>query len=103
MVESQGYLAYTGQWVGTPHTDQYGLNLRFPDGTLTSLPLPFASEVAIARPNTMEFTGDTFVYTVTFSSQEVTNEGQSLIHLAGTYRYTVDLTERMVSLTVTES
>ena len=33
VVENQGYLAYTGQWVGTSHTDQYGLNLRFPDGT----------------------------------------------------------------------
>ena len=28
------------------------------------------------------------------------NEGQSLLHLAGTYRYTVDLTAKTISLTV---
>ena len=28
------------------------------------------------------------------------NEGQSLLHLAGTYRYTVDLAAKTISLTV---
>lgn len=102
-VEGQGCLAYTGQWVGVPHTDQYGLSLRFADGTLASLPLPMASSIAVALPDEMEFREGTFVYTVTFSDQLLTNEGQTLIHLRGTYRYEVDLTSKTVSLTVLES
>lgn len=48
----------------------------------------------------MTFTGGTFVYTVVFSDQLLDNEGQSLLHLAGTYRYTVDLAAKTISLTV---
>ena len=102
-LEGQNCLAALGQWVGTPHVDQYSLCLRFSDGTMADLPLPRSNEVNIAKPDTMEFTGGTFVYTVTFSDPAVTNEGQTLLHLAGTYCYEVDLAARTVSLTVLES
>ncbi len=102
-LEGQDCLAALGQWTGTPHADQYSLFLRFSDGTLADLPLPRSNEVNIARPDTMAFAGGTFVYTVTFSDLAVTNEGQTLLHLAGTYRYEVDLAARTVSLTVLES
>lgn len=102
-LEGQNCLAALGQWVGTPHTDQYSLCLRFPDGTMADLPLPRSNEVNIAKPDTMGFTGGAFVYTVTFSDPAVTNEGQTLLHLAGTYCYEVDLAARTVSLTVLES
>jgi VCBS repeat-containing protein len=48
----------------------------------------------------MEFTGDTFVYTVRFAEELLGDEGQFLIHLKGTYRYTVDLANKAVSLVI---
>ena len=101
-LEGGDCLAVLSQWVGTSHTDQYVLSLRFADGTLADLPLPRSSEVNTAKPDTMAFTGGTFVYTVDFSELAATNEGQTLLHLAGTYRYEVDLAARTVSLTVLE-
>lgn len=101
--EGEGCLAVLGQWVGTPHTDQYNLILRFPDGTLANLPLPSSSPVNAAPPDTMEFSGGSFVYTIDFPEDFVFYESQVLLHLKGTYRYTVDLETKTVSLSVTSS
>ena len=99
--EEAGCLAILGQWVGTPHTDQYNLLLRLPDGTLANLPLPSSNPVNVAPPDTMAFSGGTFVYTINFPEDFVFYDSQTLLHLAGTYRYTVDLAAKTVSLTVT--
>ncbi|MBP3479797.1 MAG: hypothetical protein J6K03_10035, partial [Oscillospiraceae bacterium] len=98
--EGEGYLAYTGQWVGTPHMDQYALDIRFADGATASLPLPRNGYWGSALPDTMKFEGGKFVYEKAFPTEEVTNEGETLIHLKGTYHYEVDLVAKTVSLTV---
>ena len=100
-VESGGNLAWLGQWVGTPHMNQFDLTLRFADGTDAYLPLPSDSMMSIAPPESMAFQNGQFLYTVTFPTTETT--GGQLIHLAGTYHYTVDLAAKTVSLTVTEN
>ena len=101
--ESGGNLAYLGLWSGTPYTDQYALVLRFADGTDAYLPLPNASAMGIAQPDSLEFRDAQFLYAVTFPTQAVSSDGLELIHLAGTYRYTVDLAAKTVSLSVTEA
>ncbi|MDO4315454.1 MAG: M56 family metallopeptidase [Oscillospiraceae bacterium] len=102
--ESAGSVAYVGQWVGTPHMNQYGLSIRFADGTLANLPLPSDDSVmGIAPPDSMSFSGGKFVYEALFSEELVINEGHTLIHLAGTYRYEVDLSAKTVSLTVLDA
>ena len=98
--EGAGCIAYTGQWVGTPHMDQYTLGIRFADGTTASLPLPRNGYWGSALPDTMRFEGGKFVYEKAFPTEEVTNEGETLIHLKGTYHYEVDLAAKTVSLTV---
>ena len=77
------------------------LYLRFSDGALASLPLPRDQAVGTALPDAMAFSGNQFTYQVQFP--EEASDGETLYHLAGTYRYTLDLTARTVSLTVTES
>ena len=99
--EEAGCLAILGQWVGTSHVDQYYLMLRFPDGALARLPLPMSNPVNVAPPDTMGFSGGTFVYTVSFSEDVVSLDGESPLHIKGTYRYTVDLAAKTASLTVT--
>lgn len=99
-VEGEGCIAYTGYWAGTPHMDQNALSIRFADGTRAALPLPQSYEMGVAAPDTMEFSEGTFRYTIAFSQELLTNEGQSLLHLAGTYCYTVNLSTKTVSLTV---
>ncbi len=98
--ENSGAIAWLGQWVGTPHMDQFVLTLRFADGTDAVLPLPSESMMSIALPESMAFQDGQFLYTVTFPTTETV--GEQLIHLAGTYHYTVDLAAKTVSLTVTE-
>ena len=98
--ENSGAIAWLGQWVGTPHMDQFVLTLRFADGTDAVLPLPSDSMMSIAPPESMAFQNGQFLYTVTFPTTETA--GGQLIHLAGTYHYTVDLAAKTVSLTVTE-
>lgn len=98
--ESEGCLAYLGQWVGTPHSDQYGLTLRFADGVEASLPLPRSGGFGAARPDSMEFGSGKFVYEIRFADEARTNDGQSLIHLKGTYHYEVDLEKKTVSLSI---
>lgn len=99
--EGAGCLAVLGQWVGTSHTDQYYLMIRFLDGTLAKLPLPFSNPVNIAPPDTMNFSDGRFTYEIRFEAED--SYGQTLYHLAGTYRYTVDLEAKTVSLSVTSS
>jgi len=48
----------------------------------------------------MEFENGKFVYEKVFQDESLTDEGQSLIHLRGTYHYEVDLAAKTVSLTV---
>lgn len=101
-MEGDGCIAYWGSQVGaSPMGQAYKqLFLRFADGTEASLPLPQAQEVGTAPPDTMLFLGDTLVYVVSFDDQLLSQDGQTLLHLAGSYRYTVDLTDKTVSLTV---
>lgn len=98
--EGEGCLAYLGQWVGTPHSDQYGLTIRFADGTEASLPLPRSNGVGAAPPDSMEFRGGKLVYEIRFADEARTDDGQSLIHLKGTYHYEADLEAKTVSLSI---
>ena len=98
-LEEAGCLVILGQWIGTSHTNQYYLMIRFPDGILAKLPLPFSNPVNIAPPNTMSFSDGRFTYEIRFTEED--SYDQTLFHLAGTYRYTVDLAAKTVSLTVT--
>ena len=100
--EGEGCLAYTGQWVGTPHMDQYALDIRFVDGTTASLPLARSSYWGSALPDSMRFEGGKFIYETVFHDELLESEGQFLIHLKGTYHYEVDLAAKTVSLTVVQ-
>jgi hypothetical protein len=48
----------------------------------------------------MEFRNGKFIYETSFSDEATISEGDTLIHLAGTYHYEVDLAAKTVSLTV---
>ncbi len=98
--EGEGCLVFLGQWVGTPHVNQYVFNIRFADGTIAYLPLAEMSYYEPALPDSMEFQNGKFVYETTFADELLLNEGQELIHLKGTYHYEVDLAAKTVSLTV---
>ena len=98
--EGEGCLAYLCTWVGTPHMGAYTFEFRFADGTVAYLPLPRDGYWSSALPDFMEFQNGKFVYETTFADELLTNEGQSLIHLKGTYHYEVDLAAKAVSLTV---
>ena len=99
-IAQDGAVVYAAYWVGTPHADANFLILRLPDGRQTYLPLPSSSYFGSAEPDAMAFDGDRFTYSVAFSEELLYNEGQSLLHLKGTYRYTVDMTAGTVSLDV---
>ena len=99
-MEGAGCIVYSGYWAGTPHTGQNSLYIRFADGTQANLPLPNSGLFSTASPNTMTRAGNQFVYTVHFDTLETFDEDPILLHLAGTYQYTVDLTAKTVSLTV---
>ena len=103
-VEGNGCIAYWGNMAGvSPMGQAYKqLFLRFADGTEASLPLPQAQEAATAPPDTMLFLDDALVYIVSFDDQLLSQDGQTLLHLAGSYRYTVDLTDKTVSLVVVQ-
>lgn len=103
-VEGNGCIAYWGNMVGvSPMGQAYKqLFLRFADGTEASLPLPQAQEAATAPPDTMLFLDDALVYIVSFDDQLLSQDGQTLLHLTGSYRYTVDLTDKTVSLVVVQ-
>lgn len=103
-MEGDGCIAYWGSQVGaSPMGQAYKqLLLRFADGTEASLPLPQAQEVGTAPPDTMLFLDGTLIYVVSFEDQLLSQDGQTLLHLAGSYRYTVNLTDKTVSLTVVQ-
>ena len=94
--DGEEYLAWVSEIVGTPHKGQYLLRLRYPDGGVARLPLPFNEYPEIAIPDAMYFTEDTFVYEMTFEENSYYNDGRSVNHLQGTYRYTVHLAEKLV-------
>lgn len=98
--EGDGCLAYLGQWIGTPHMNQYCFEFRFADGSVAYLPLPREGYYESALPDSMEFQNGKFVYETTFADELLMNEGQELIHLKGTYHYEVDVAAKTVSLTV---
>ena len=99
-LEGNGCLAYLCQWVGTPHLGAYVFEFRFADGTTALLPLARDGYWASALPDSMEFRNGKFLYETTFTDELLLDEGRELIHLAGTYRYEVDLTAKTVSLTL---
>ena len=90
------YLAWVSELVGTPHKGQYILRLRYPDGGVARLPLPLSEYPTIAIPDAMYFTENTFVYEMTFKENSYYNDGISVNHLQGTYRYTVHLAKKLV-------
>ncbi len=98
--QEDGCIAYLGEWVGTPHGNQYTLDLRFADGDTARLPLPFDGGWGVFPPDTMAFQDGRFMYEITFTSEAVADEGNTLVHLQGTYHYEVDLSAKTVSLTV---
>lgn len=102
--EGNGCIAYWGSQIGaSPMGQAYKqMFLRFADGTEASLPLPQAQETGTAPPDTMLFLDGTLIYVVSFEDQLLSQDGQTLLHLAGSYRYTVDLTDKTVSLTVVQ-
>lgn len=54
-----------------------------------------------ALPTAIRFEGDAFVYEVVFQENAPSfSQPQQLLHIAGTYRYTVDLTAKTVSLKI---
>ncbi|WP_297709955.1 M56 family metallopeptidase [Dysosmobacter sp.] len=94
------YLLYTGIWTSGPAdtSAQPHLYLRFPDGALADLPLPSGTPADAPRSEDILLSGDTLTYTVTFPEPQTDGESGALLHLQGTYRYTVDLEARTVSL-----
>lgn len=98
-------IAYTGNMVGGPPDSSAWkyLYLRFADGTLANLPLPHNALYSTGFPDTMDFARNGFTYTITFSDQLTNPDTGELLHLKGTYRYTVDLEAKTVSLSVTSS
>jgi hypothetical protein len=68
---------------------------------MADLPLPWNNPVGKAAPDTMAFSAGRFTYELHFDEEASTED--TLYHLAGTYRYEVDLAARTVSLTVLES
>ncbi|MBE6962146.1 MAG: hypothetical protein E7445_06800 [Ruminococcaceae bacterium] len=98
--QGDGCIAYLGEWIGTPHGNQYTFHLRFADGSAASLPLPGNGGWGVVPPDTMTFRDGRLLYEITFSTEAVTDEGKTLVHLQGTYHYEVDLSAKTVSLTV---
>jgi|GEM_PF-936658 len=96
--ENGSAIAFVGELTGTPHQDQYGLYLYLADGTKADLPLPWSSGEGVARPDSMWFDGDAFVYEITFDSYSY--QSSSEYHVQGTYHYTVDLTAQTISLDI---
>ena len=94
------YLLYTGIWTSGPAdaSAQPHLYLRFPDGALADLPLPPGTPADAPRSEDILLSGDTLTYTVTFPEPQTDERSGALLHLQGTYRYTVDLNARTVSL-----
>lgn len=99
-VEGEDCIAFLSTWVGVPHGNGQVFQLRFADGTLAYLPMPDENGGPSALPDNMGFQNGKFIYETTFPTEEVTNEGQTLIHLKGTYRYEVNLADKTLSLTV---
>lgn len=100
--ENGSAIAWYGQVSGMPpDANRYSLYLYLPDGTVAPLPLPWADAVNCALPDKMWFDGDTFVYEVVFN-EDAPNliSGEGFSHVKGTYRYTVDLAARTVSLEI---
>lgn len=98
-LEGQGCIAYIELWPGRGYFDE-NLVIRFADGTQASLLLPRENGYADALPDSMKFQDGKFIYEITFPTEELTDEGQSLIHLKGIYHYEVDLPTKTLSLTI---
>ncbi len=98
--EGEGCLAWVTELTGTPHAQQYRLDIRFADGTLAQLPLPWADYPAVALPESTDYPGGFFCYDLRFDDTTYFNDGNSINHVAGTYYYAVDLAAKTVSLTV---
>lgn len=98
--ENGSCVAWYGQLFNTPHTSQYSLWLYFADGNMAVLPLPSRNFVGTAPPASMAFDGGTFTYEVVFTEDEPGMPGEGFVHVKGTYRYTVDLSAKTVSLEI---
>lgn len=100
--ENGSAIAWYGQVDGVPpDANRYSFYLYLPGGTVAPLPLPWADDVNCAPPDKMWFDGDTFVYEVVFT-KDAPNliSGEGFKHRKGTYRYTVDLASKTVSLEI---
>ena len=74
------------------------IEFRFADGTVANLPLP--PEGFWGGTIFMKFEDGTFILEKKFTTEKWSDDGQTLIHLKGTYCYEVDLSTKTVSLTV---
>lgn len=92
--------AYVDRLLGTPPSSLYKLSLCWKTGSKTAaLPLPDIHYYrGTAAPDTMFFSGDKLIYSVTFDQAEIVDG--KVIHQAGTYRYEVDLNAKTVSLLI---
>lgn len=100
--ENGSAIAWYGQVDGMPpDANRYSLYLYLSDGTVAPLPLPWADAINCAPPDKMWFDGDTFVYEVVFT-EDAPNliSGEGFSHVKGTYRYTVNLADKTVSLSI---
>lgn len=98
--ENGSCIGWYGVLSGNPRPENQ-LYLRFADSTVGSLPLPAENAMQSALPTAIRFEGDAFVYEVVFSENAPSfNDSQQLLHMAGTYRYTVDLAAKTVSLKI---
>lgn len=101
--ENGSAIAWYGKILGTPQMDANSLYLSFADGSITQLPLPKSSATGTAEPDSMRFDENTLAYEITFTDDlpdETSQDVQDFIHVKGTYRYTVDLDSKTVSLKI---
>lgn len=98
--ENGSCIGWYGVLTGNPRPVNE-LYLRFADSTVGSLPLPAEHDMQDALPTAIRFEGGAFIYEVVFSENAPSfSQPQQLLHIAGTYRYTVDLSAKTVSLDI---
>ena len=95
--DGNGNTAYWGYWTGVSASEQFDLYCCFADGTEAALPLPRSGIRTIEPPASVAFSGQELTYQASFPDNMYAD---AYIHFAGTYTYTVDLTEKTVSLVI---
>lgn len=102
-VDNGSSIAWYGKLTDTAKLEQSFLFLSFADGSVSQLPLPLSSAEVTAEPDSIWFDGNDLIYEVSFIDDlpnDATQNAGDFIHLKGTYRYTVDLDTKTVSLII---